>query len=63
MEVYTSITDDQIETSFSKMECIVLARIRSGHHPALRRWMCLVGVSEDTLCRLCGEEVISAEHI
>ena len=40
-----------------------LARFRSGHHPALRRWQHLVGVSEDAISRLCGEAVKSAEHI
>ena len=37
-ETYTSLPDEQIETSFATTYHTDLARFRSGHHPALRRW-------------------------
>ena len=37
--------------------------VHSGHHPALRCWQHLVGVSEDAVCRLCVEEIESGDHI
>ena len=49
--------------SFAKTEHTDLARFLSGHHHALRRWQHLVAVAEDADCRLCGEEVESAEHL
>ena len=58
-----SLPDEQLETSFAKTERTELARIRSGHHPTFRRWQHLAGISEDAVCRFCGEEVESAEHI
>ena len=62
-EVYTSLPDEQIETSFAKTERTDMARFRSGHQPALRCWQHSVEISEDAVCRLCGEEVESIEHI
>ena len=62
-EVFTSVANEQIETSFAKTEHTDFARFLSGRHPALRRWQHLVGVSEVAVCRLCGEEVVSAEQL
>ena len=62
-EVYTCLHDEQINTSFVKTERTDLAGFHSGHHPALRRWQQLVGINEDSACRLCGEEVEYAEHV
>ena len=62
-EVLTSPPHQQAETSVAKTERTDLARMRSGHHPAFRRWQHLVGIYEDAVCRLCGEEVESAEHL
>ena len=62
-DVYTSLPDEQIETSFAKTESTDMARFHSVHHPALRRWQHLMRISEDAVCQLCGEEVESAEHI
>ena len=63
MEASTSLPDEQIEMSFAKTERTDLARLRCGHHPALRRRQHLVGISEDAVCRLCDEEFESAEHL
>ena len=62
-KVCTSLNVEQIETSFAKTERTDLARFHSGHHPALRHWQQLVGISEDAVCRLCGEEVEASEHL
>ena len=62
-EVYTPLPDEQIKTSFAKTESTDLARFHSGHHPALRCWQHLAGISEDVVCRLSGEGVKSAEHL
>ena len=61
--VYMSLINEQIKTSFSKMEHTDLTRFRSGHHLALRRRRHLEGVSKEAVCLLCGEEVESVEHI
>ena len=49
--------------SFAMTEPTDLALFLSGHHLALRRWQHYVGISEDAVCGLCGEEVESAEHL
>ena len=59
-EVNTSLPDEQIKTSFAMTEHTDMACFRSGHHFALCRWL---GISEDDICRLCGEEVKSVEHL
>ena len=56
-EVCTSLPDEQTESTIVKTKRTDLARFRNGHHPALRRWQHFVGISEDAVCRLCGEEV------
>ena len=60
--VYTSLPNEQIKAYFFKTEHTDMARIRSGHHPALHRRQHFVGVSGYAICQLCGEEVESAEH-
>ena len=62
-EVYASLPDEQISMSFPKSEHTDLARFHSGYHPTLQRCQHLVGVSENAVCRLCGEEVKSADHV
>ena len=62
-EAYPSLPDEQIKTSYAKTEHADLARFRCGHHPALRRLKHLVRISEDVVCRMCGEEVESAEYL
>ena len=46
----------------AKTEHTDLARFCSGHHPALQLRQHLVGISEDAVCRMSGEEVKSAEN-
>ena len=40
-----------------------LIRFRCGHHPHLRRWQHMTGMSETDSCRLCAEEKESSEHL
>ena len=61
-DAFTSLRDEQIETSFAKMERTDLARYHNGHHPVLRRWQHLLRISENAVCRLRGEVVESAEN-
>ena len=61
--MHTPLPDKQIETSFAKTERTDLARFRCGHDPALRHWQHLVGIFENAVCRLSGEDVESAEHL
>ena len=64
MAVYTSLpADEQTEAFFPKMEHTDLAHFHIGQPPALQRWQHLVGISENAVCRLCGEEVSSAGRI
>lgn len=51
------------EERLTRAERVDLSRFRSGHHPKLRRWQHMVGKSESDLCRLCGEEEESTEHL
>ena len=51
------------EVPLRKAELDDLVRFRSMHHHNLRRWLHLPTKTESDLCRLCKEEVESAEHL
>ena len=51
------------EEELTRQDRVDLARFRSGHHPALGRWMKMVGLLEDSTCRLCGREEETSEHL
>ncbi len=53
----------QKDVLLPKSETIELRRLRSGHHPALRRWKSLINRSEATMCRLCDNEEESYDHL
>ena len=40
-----------------------LIRFCCGHHPHLRRWQHMTGMSETDSCRLCAEEEESSDHL
>ena len=51
------------ETLLLKADRTDLIRFRCGHHPHLRRWQNMTGMSETDSCRLCAEEEESSEHV
>ena len=63
LDLYTTNTNLIKENTLNKAELTDLVRFRSGHHPSLRRWLHLTGKADSDLCRLCEEEVESAEHL
>ncbi|CAI9727738.1 p53-induced protein with a death [Octopus vulgaris] len=62
-EVFTKKPDERTEAALSKVDFTDMIRFRSGHHPALRRWQKMAECSDTDQCRLCNEEVESAEHL
>ncbi|XP_029656940.1 uncharacterized protein LOC115230980 [Octopus sinensis] len=63
-EVFTKKPDERTEAALSKANFTDMIRFRSGgHHPALRRWQKMAASSDTDQCRLCNEEVESAEHL
>ena len=51
------------EALLQKADRTNLIRFRCGHHPHLRRWQHMTGMSETDSCRLCAEEEESFEHL
>ena len=51
------------EALLKKADRTDLIRFRCGHHPHLRRWQHMTGMSETDSCRLCAEKEESSEHI
>jgi ribonuclease HI len=57
-------TRERKELDMSREQAVDLARFRSGHHTATRRWQAMVGLVESAACRLCGGgEEESSEHL
>ena len=53
---------EEEEALLQKADRTNLIRFRCGHHPHLRRWQHMTGMSETDSCRLCAEEEESSEH-
>ena len=51
------------EALLQKADRTDLIRLRCRHHPHLRRWQQMTGMSETDSCRLCAEEEESSEHL
>ena len=51
------------EALLQKADRTDLIRFRCGHHPHLRRWQHMTGMSETDSCRLCTDEEESSEHL
>ena len=54
---------EEEEALLQKDDRTDLIRFRCGHHPHLRRWQHMTGMSETDSCRLCAEEEESSEHL
>ena len=63
VQVYRGGIREGVEESLTRRERVDLSRFRTGHHPALRRWLAMVGREESPECRLCGAGEESAEHL
>ena len=59
----TSRLREEEEALLQKADRTDLIRFRCGHHPHLRRWKHMTGMSETDSCRLCAEEEESSEHL
>ena len=61
--LYTTRPREEEEALLQKAERTDLIRFRCGHHPHLRRWQYMTGMSETDSFRLCAEEEESSEHL
>ena len=61
--LYTTRPREEEEALLKKADRTDLIRFRCGHHPHLRRWQHMTGMSETDSCRLCAEEEESSEHL
>ena len=61
--LYTIRPREEEEALLQKADRTDLIRFRCGHHPHLRRWQHMTGMSETDSCRLCAEEEESSEHL
>ena len=60
--LYTTRPREEEEALLQKADGTDLIRFRCGHHPHLRRWKHMTGMSETDSYRLCVEEEESSEH-
>ena len=60
--LYMTRLQEEEEALLQKADRTDLIRFRCGHHPHLRRWQHVTGMSETDSCRLCAEEEESSEH-
>ena len=54
---------EEEEALLQKADRTDLIRFRCGHHPHLRRWQHMTGMSETDSCRFCAEEEESSGHL
>ena len=54
---------EEEESLLQKADRTDLIRFHCGHHPHLRRWQHMTGMSETDSCRLCAEEEELSEHL
>ena len=55
--------EEEEEVLLQKADRTDIIRFRCGHHPHLRRWQQMTGMSETDSCRLCAEEEELSEHL
>ena len=61
--LYTTRPREEEEALLQKADRTGLIRLHCGHHPHLRRWQHMTGMSETDSCRLCAEEEESSEYL
>ena len=61
--LYTTRPREEEEALLQKADRTDLIRFRCGHHPHLRHWKHMTGMSDTDSCRLCAEEEESSEHL
>ena len=61
--LYTTRPREEEEAILKKVDRRDLIRFRCGHHPHLRRWQHMTGMSETDSCRLCTDEEESFEYL
>ena len=61
--LYTTRPREEEEVLLQEADRTGLIRFRCGHHPHLRRWQQMTGMSETDSCRLCAGEEESSEHL
>ena len=61
--LYTTRPREEEEVLLQKADRTDLIRFRCGHHPHLRLWQHMTGMSETDSCRLCAEEEESSENL
>ena len=54
---------DPSEKALSREDRVHLARLRSGHHPAIPAYMFRIGRAQDDTCTLCSAAEGSVEHV
>jgi ribonuclease HI len=63
-QVYAGgVREEEEERELTREQQVNLGRFRSGHHPKVRRWMKMVGSTEEDRCRLCDEAEETCEHL
>ena len=60
---FTTRPREEEEALLKKSDRTDLIRFRCGHHPHLRRWQHMTGMSETDSCRLCAEEEESSKQL
>jgi len=62
-EVYGEGREVEVEKEWSREEAVSMARLRSGHSLELGSYRKRIGLSEEGVCRRCGEEEEDLEHV
>jgi ribonuclease HI len=62
-EVYGNGVERELEKEWTREEAVSMARFRSGHSLELAAYRKRIGVSEDGVCRRCGEADEELEHV
>lgn len=62
-EVYGEGVRTNEECDWTREDAVSMARLRSGHSLELRSYRCRIGLDTSGVCRRCGEEDETVEHV